>query len=233
MLLVQPCDIVVRTTGSRSNEPETFTLAKLTSKVQEGQARVSIGPFSVDDDADSKIDLRYRIEVNPLLLDACVFSPEGRCVLGEAPVGDDRRTVGWQTKALKMQKVSTRAINAANKSIESFDSQLGPDFDPAVAASTRTALAEHSIDQLLGSGRFQVVFSDQKIFIGIRRIGRLLPPVAGAVWTALLQHQGRPDQPGPLVRQGSGVPSAETTPATPPPASNEDGPAAPALPNER
>lgn len=218
MLLVQSCDLMVRSRGKRAHSPLTFTLAKLVipeaiveeqPETEEGQAVKkklpdryrSVGRFKWESEQDWVIDLTKRISLFPELLDACVLTDDGGCVLSQSMVVPMGMSQGWENRVAKLDAWRKGKVAEARR----LTSLLPSDFTGGKRAKVVTALS----GGVLGLGSVAGGFLKQEIDIknnclsaSIRRHSRLVEDHAKALLLLSSQYQARADTVGELFDHG-------------------------------
>jgi hypothetical protein len=201
ILLAQPCDLMVRADGKRYPTPSTLTLAELKIMDKDGANQAGrlapIGRFIEGSDDTWGADLSRRIYLPPQLLDACVFSADGRAVLAAGMAANPLLTLGWQKMANKVDAWRKEKASRARK----LRNMLPSDEFPKRAELLR------AIDQ----GVFGTYFQDGKISVsidhstsaitaGIRRSSRLVEAHSRRVLILNSQYQARPDSPNDVLQ---------------------------------
>lgn len=198
ILLVQPCDAIVRPNGKRAYNPTTMVVAHMRkARPSEGglvakDNEVLLEHFDPDDGATWVAQLANRAHLPAKALDACVFHPEG---LGRIEIGESVPFVvspPWARRHEKLQEWAVKVIGTLRR-LESEGQSLGDEVRGHIIKSLTGATPElHGVNA-------HIEPTADILSYGLRRVARLTDPNARALLTLASHHQDRPAQPGRLL----------------------------------
>ncbi|MBM7793051.1 hypothetical protein [Paenarthrobacter ilicis] len=204
ILLAQPCDLMVRTSGKRANSPDSFTLARLVpedSTTGDSERLISIGTMLSGDNRSWAVNLAKRIYLPPQVLDSCVFDAEGRGILRSKNSynGDySALPIGWQSMPNKIDSWRSEKV----RDVRVLRKLLPPKKDFKDRDKIVCALNERALGSSFTDGTISVDIDENTSVIttGIRRISRLVESRSKALLLQYSHYQARPDTPNVLLR---------------------------------
>jgi hypothetical protein len=210
MLLGQPCDLMVRDTGSRTAEAGLFVLLTAESKAEAKETHNAqryheiAGVLPVD--KVWRVDFLTAFVVDLSVLDYCVFNQDGRVRLSpETVVAEHLLTPGYERVLLDAKKLARKVLSPACKT-------------PPKQLSVGTR-----------GNKYRGKVDGTVIEYPIQRVGRLESTVAHAVLAAWASYQTRAALDHDFARMGAKPEKVETVSPTPA-AAGTPTPAAPAQP---
>lgn len=203
MLLMQPCDLMVRSDGTRSNKQSHFTLAEVRRMEPEQSGEdgrwVRIGRLVEGEASMWGVDMAKRLSIPTQFLDACVLDPDGRAVLRPAFDVDPAASQGWSRVPSKLVSWRKDRIGAA----AALTKLLPKGFEGR--ESVRHALQMGVLGPEFVSGQIAATMNENKGVIDaqIERDCRLVESHARAVLQRWAAYLARPDSPGDLFGRES------------------------------
>lgn len=186
ILLSQPCDLMVRSTGRRAYDDKCTRQVVLAELVRAtGKSGLKDYWEKIDwfDEATGQpayVDFAKAHDVRLAVLDLCVLNDDGRAsidVSGAAPGG---LIDPWQKHGEKVRKMFRTATNRFNELEKNLKKKQEKD-------TLRKAL----LPTASLSARFDVNVSGDVVTYDVKRVGRLLQPRAGAILTRFAQYRSR------------------------------------------
>ena len=200
LLLAQPCDLMVRRDGRRTDSGRPFVLAKLEEQPRGSTTnenrRVEIGAI-LDDDRIWCAKIKSTIYLSPQLLDACVLSPDGRARLRPVSSIAPHPSAGWEKMHTKIDAWCKARLAEARRTTDLLPTESPFEGRDAVIA----ALRERAFGQMFVDGRISLTVSEhgQAVVAGIRRVASLTGDRARALLVQLSQDASRPDVSSELL----------------------------------
>lgn len=204
ILLAQPCDLMVRANGKRSNSPDNFTLAKLVpeeSTEGDSDRLISIGAMLPGDNRNWTVNLAKRIYLPPQVLDSCVFDGEGRGILRpKISYNGDYSALphGWQSMPNKLDAWRKKKV----ADVRVLRSLLPPKKEFKNRDKIVCALNERALGSSFTDGTISIDIDEKTSVIttGVRRVSRLVESRSKALLLQYSHYQARPDTPNVLLR---------------------------------
>ncbi|MER5766055.1 hypothetical protein, partial [Streptomyces sp. NPDC002082] len=192
LLLVQACDLTIRSNGARAYAPSSFTLAKIVDKADTYKPNVNEFQLPAHELAGAKkwlLSAASRIQVSPAVLDATVLNPDGKSVIRASMEAPLTATPGFQKRTLKMAQECRKILDKYEADIKlaaAGGQQLPKNLADIIAAGHLAGCrvdgqADSSIDLVTGS-----------ISFGIRRVARLNEVTAGLMLRRTAEYHNRP-----------------------------------------
>ncbi len=177
VLLAPPCDLIVRSDGERRRNTSTGVLVEIRSTKQPaGYEEFPLPLFDLNAGGEVVADLK-RTQVVPLdILDLCVFRSDGECSFeakGETP---QRLLPTWDV----------RYANLKGRFIKVMETLKNAAGDSATSRALLNDLAPIGI-----RGPFKVTLQQDGVQFGFKRVGRLRPQYASALFTRFANHSNR------------------------------------------
>lgn len=202
VLLAQPCDVVVRSTGHRGvNVPPHMVLARIHSlkKVDSSQIsrreNVLLSTFPAEPPDARLVKLAEVVHVPALALDLCVFDVDGysRMTLGD-PV-PPKASWAWTMRHAKLQERLKEILEAA----EALDlDNLDAEQAAAVTSGLTGCLPVPGLSSKLTVSA-HISVKEKKLAFGLRRIARLNDAATRSLLIQATHHQGRPADEARLI----------------------------------
>jgi hypothetical protein len=213
ILLMQACDIAVRSDGHRLGSPKTFTLA-LVKRIRRDD-RHSFDHFleyydEVGGDEVWCVRMSERVQFPVRALEACVFADDGQAVVKVGQQAPTTLTPGWRKRFDELQEWTGRTL-------ASYKKMVGPGTDKAVArllTESLTGTASELVDI-----KAKLDLNGDRVGYGLRRIGRASNDDARGILANAGNYTSRPGSEGVLFLApkpgAAGASSAETSVAGP------------------
>jgi len=195
VLLLQPCDAIIRPNGHRANATDTVVVAwmrpapsAMDGKPQIKSTDVELHAFDVD--ANGRpwpwvVQLPRRDHIPTVALDACVLSADGAARITIGDPAPPALTPAWSKRHQALQAWAGKIIEKVER-FDPVDQPLDPNVRGHLVASlTGTSTASRAL-------RAQVDVVQKTVCFGLRRVGRLADPDARALLTEAAQHLSRP-----------------------------------------
>jgi hypothetical protein len=182
ILLAQPCDLMVRSNGRRAYDDKCtrqVTLAELIIKASSQEIKPSWAEIAWYDEttgASGYVDFAKSHHVRLAVLDLCVLTTDGSASIdlqGECPLG---LIEPWQKHFEDLKKIFSSALRRYHELQER----------KVKAELQRAMLPTASL-----SASFVVSVDGNVVRYGVRRVGRLNQPRAGALLTSFAQYRSR------------------------------------------
>jgi hypothetical protein len=172
MLLGQPCDLMVRDTGSRGAEAGLLVLLTAEPKTGAKEARNAHRYHEIagvlPEDKVWRVDFMTAFVVDLSVLDYCVFNRDGRiCLSPETAVADHLLTAGYERVLVDAKKFARKIFNSACKTLPK-----------QLSVGTR-------------GNKYRGAVNGALIIYPIQRVGRLDATIAHAVLAAWASYQAR------------------------------------------
>jgi hypothetical protein len=192
VLLVQPCDLSLRSTGRRSNDLEEVVLASVTpwprrdgSHRQLKPTEFELGPLRAGE--AWIVDVTQCRVVNTRVLDACVLDKEGEARISRQDSSPPGIAEGWSIRSGKLAEWCGRQIDH----LKSYDAHIA-----TVPKATKEQMRKLLLTSLADAGAGVTLHADTArgtIRFGVRRDSRVISDVARYLLVAASQHRSRPD----------------------------------------
>lgn len=198
VLLAQPCDVVVRGSGSRgSNVPPHMVLARVQrlkrddSSAAMKRGNVFLPRFPGDQGGARLIKLAEVVHVPVLALDLCVFDPGGYSRMSVGDVVSPRASWSWSSRHMRLQE--------RVKDIVDLAAALGLDSLAADNAATVTRGLTGCVQVTGASVEAAISVANTRVAFGLRRVARLNDAATRSLLIQATHHQGRPADEARLV----------------------------------
>ncbi len=200
ILLAQPCDLSIRSTGKRSNDLESLVLTLLKpSKANDAghypalkSNQQYIGCFDAAKSDPWTVNFSQQIKVPCLALDACVVSSTGTSILSKTSTAPQALSSAWHARFTKMIAETTSMLTkyaTLTHTITTDPAQKrnADDAKKALAALIANVGTSHS------SG-VTVSFDIEKgvMSYGLERYARITDSTASGLFSLMAYHQVRP-----------------------------------------
>ena len=202
VLLVQPCDLSLRTGGNRSNDLEWVVLAEIFPRKTGADGRLKdlrpnefeLGPYG-DAGEPYVVDVMKTRTVNTRVLDACVLDAAGESRLSAAMPVPINMAEGWVIRATKLgawcakvcDQYATYVANLSGVKIKEEGERMKKLIGQGLVEAGGTDGVSFHIDA-----------AAQKVSFGVRREGRVISDVARYLLVSASQHRSRPDMENEL-----------------------------------
>lgn len=199
VLLVQPCDLTVRSRGTRGTRTDSFALARL-RKHPEGSGGESrppiISPHRGDDDA-WEVNLADIIYVPTNVLDSTVFNSDGRAVLSPHTDPASHLLESWSKRGADLERWRKKRLTESKK----VSVQIHSKTNPQVRQHLQTVI-DSTLIGLVGTRiKGTIDHPSETVSCNLRRTSRLLEPAANQLLTFAGQRQYRPALNAALFRE--------------------------------
>lgn len=202
VLLAQPCDVVVRSTGHRGiNVPPHMVLARIQSLKNVDSSQISrrenvlLSTFPADPPDARLVKLAEVVHIPVLALDLCVFDADGysRMTLGDS--APPKASWAWTMRHARLQERLKEILDAA----EALDlDNLDGDQAMAVTSGLTGCLPVPGLPAKLTVGA-RISVKERKLAFGLRRVARLNDAATRSLLIQATHHQGRPADEARLV----------------------------------
>ena len=180
ILLAQPCDLMVRSNGTRSYDDKLGRTAALVeiAKKQTGEA-MSWGELSFYDNKTGKsafVNFRRTHQVQLAILDLCAIHADGSAVMQVDSASPDLLIPPWKARYKRLEKV--------------FGNALGR-WESLADKRVKNELKSLALPKFSTTVRVDATVNGNTIQYGLKRVMRLRQPRSGALLTSFTQYQAR------------------------------------------
>lgn len=218
ILLVQPCDLAVRSDGKRNGRVRDGVLVQLiptTKQIIEGEAETSFEYESIlppmgSDGTRLQVDFRKSRRVHLGILDFCVLSADGRATIRADDPAPEKPLL-YTIEALRIRL--NKAWHASLEGVLKLDAALS-----SLEAPDRQTILLNSLDWYHHRGNATALIdtSDRRLTFRLRRVRRLREDVAASLLVQFHQFCSRDAHPHALTRGVGGATVEEAgAPITP------------------
>lgn len=199
MLLSQPCGLMVRGNGKRSNDPKCFCLVKLRRKAKGGKSDrccyevPDVDPRSSDatianDGMQWCLDFADTLYIAPDILDLCMFGEGGQAYVGlEDEMPSYLVEAGWKKRYDKLKRAMNSMVGEYDDITRSLKNRVQSDskLQKAISGSVfRTGVGFVSVNNESGKWKYNV-----------KRVARLRSYLSHRILIEYARYQSRPAYP--------------------------------------
>ena len=206
VVLVQPCDLALRSAGKRSHELELILVAEIVARAADDdgaferpkQYEFEIPGIGKDARERKYVDVNSTRLVPAEALDACVFDKEGRGRLKSGMKLPTKLAQAWHRRGADLDKWCESIV----EKVRTIDSSL----KPIPLKAEREKLRAYAVQSLTQAGRaatgvsVHVDTSSSAVTFGVQRQGRIVSGVAKQILIDASHYRARPDIENPSMQ---------------------------------